>query len=192
MKTKLLIISLVLCGITNAQEDNTFKLKKNAIYAEIGGNGMLYSLNYERQIYQKNKFHFAASIGGMAFPELFNPGIIVIIPLEAKILLGKKKNFFETGLGNSFNTATYNSFQFNSSGNPKDFYYKSHYAFLRIGYRYQNPNGGFLFRIAALPYLNYKPGFIASYPNEPNFGIEGSERKNEIGFWAGASFGFTF
>jgi hypothetical protein len=70
---------------------------------------------------------------------------------------------------------------------------------LRLGYRLQMPyKGGFLFRIAALAYINYKPGYITK-PNKPNFGMDefkqgrlGDNYKNEFGVWLGLSCGFTF
>jgi hypothetical protein len=77
---------------------------KNAAYMELGGNGILYSLNYERTVFRKGIVNIQAR-GGFGFTLRK-----YCIPLGANIALGTTRKKFEAGLTitmNNFNRDTY-------------------------------------------------------------------------------------
>ena len=82
------------------EPDTTVSLKKkqlkigpkNAVYVEIGGNGMFYSLNYERTVFSKNKANIQARGGfGYALGKF-------AVPLGGNITIGFLQRKFEAGL----------------------------------------------------------------------------------------------
>jgi hypothetical protein len=86
---------------------------KNATYIEFGGNGILYSMNYERTVFRKGIVNIQARGGfGCTFKKYS-------IPLGANITLGTTRKKFEAGL-----TATMNNFN-RDSYNHIDGYYST-------------------------------------------------------------------
>ena len=146
---------------------------KNSYYFEILGNAFLYSVNFDRIVYEKEKFKIASRIGITYMPywegltEVKGPGI----PLELNFLFGKRSNLLELGLG-----ATYFYF-------TEPYWDRKKYHFLmenlRFGYRHQKEEGGFLFRIAIVP--------ISTFQIDPEFDDDGWI----IPYYAGISIGFT-
>lgn len=69
------------------------KFKKHTIYAEVLGNGVVLSANYELQLSNKPGFGIHAGIG--------LGGVKPAIPLGMTYLIkiGKQKSFIETGIG---------------------------------------------------------------------------------------------
>jgi hypothetical protein len=88
-KSFIFILALVITTQLLAQKS----FKRNTAYAEILGNGMRLSANYEYQLSSKPGFglHIGIGLGG------YNPAI----PFGVKYLidLGNKKSFVETGTG---------------------------------------------------------------------------------------------
>lgn len=170
--------------------DTTFKLKKNALYFELFGNGLFYSFNYERMFYQKNNLHFDGRMGFSVIPfadwgDEGEEAILAMFPVEVNMLIGKRKNFLETGICHTYNTQVYRVYHDIASTNEIEFTnYHRHSLSLRIGYRFQKPGGKFLFRIAALPQLIYRPGFVV-VPG-------GHFKKFEPAIWGGITFGCAF
>lgn len=124
------------------------QIKKNAAYAELGGNAGLYSVNYERLTAVGEKVRFAPRVG---FSWLGKNR--VAIPVEANVLLGKtavSKDFAELGLGTTLlNTKSHGIANFgiaDDSSNQPDKALRMLFV-LRAGYRHQKPEGGFMYRI---------------------------------------------
>jgi hypothetical protein len=93
MRTLLLLV-ILFAGITQLPAQKSFK--RTTLYGEIGGSGMLLSLNYERQLSNKPGFGLYTGIGlGRELP---------IFSIGAKYLfqLGTEKSFIETGAGFGF------------------------------------------------------------------------------------------
>lgn len=141
MKVKLLlvILSITAVHVATAQDDEVDenKVRKNAVYLELGGNGILTSVNYDRRFLFNNK-HGIILRGGVGFygedklvegsvPEeqKFQSEFRPIV--ELNYLYGSKNNFLELGIGN------------NNFMSPS----------FRVGYRLQKQNG-FLFRAGAV------------------------------------------
>jgi len=88
--------------------------QRNTIFLELGGNGGLGSINYERQLGNKLGFTFRAGLGVTAFEFEKNieqsaycifcglPKISFTIPFSLQYLLDlKNDNYLETGLGST-------------------------------------------------------------------------------------------
>jgi len=75
---------LIITGIATLTLSNAFGQDKNTVYMEMGGVGLLYSFNYERNITDK----ITARVGYSAVP-IGDDGISVnSIPIMANYLLG--------------------------------------------------------------------------------------------------------
>lgn len=151
MKKLLLLLLIVLVSVTMVAQ-KTFK--RNILYAELLGNGLFLSANYERQLSDKPGFglHIGISLGGD------KPAI----PLGVKYLfrLGKQKSFIETGIGvslaerNLWDDKNY----IQAEKNP----YKPGFI-PSVGYRHQTPYG-LMWRV------NFTPVFT-TYRNFSFFGV---------------------
>jgi hypothetical protein len=170
MKISLLFFSLAVMLPANSfsQNDNTQQLpdfKRHSVYLELLGNSKYYSVNYDYlfRIY-RNNIKLAVGAGISYFQTGYNPdgqGAITIhnyyFTPEVNFLFGGKSHYCEIG------TALMVDF----FSNETDFVPSP-----RIGYRYQPPKGGFLFRIA------YTPLFTEHLPFKY--------------YWGGVSFGYIF
>ncbi|MCW8803521.1 MAG: hypothetical protein OQK57_03910, partial [Ignavibacteriaceae bacterium] len=88
---KILLLSKILLGwfilfqCNAAGQTSTTNFKQNQLYLELGGNGLVYSLNYERLLTEN--FALRAGFG-------YTPGLILVegtfiqIPVTASYLLG--------------------------------------------------------------------------------------------------------
>lgn len=131
------------------------KIKHNSIYVELGGNSLAYSLNYDYtfSLAENTKLAVGAGLGYYTMHSYANgptpteTNLFFFTP-EANLLFGKKSHHLEMG-------ASLLLFAFPA---------------LRIGYRYQRPQGGFLFRVGFTPFV-------------PNL---------DFVPWGGISFGYTF
>lgn len=158
LKISLSIIGFILYSqITYAQ---SFE-KKNALYLEMGGNAYIYSVNYERILYQKNSMKLGARFGISVLPEKnFNHvDPIPVLPLEMLAIFGNSNHHVETGIGfTPFLTHEYYDYV-GSRDNSNSRLRLGAATSLRIGYRYQKPKGGFIARIGFMPILNLD-GFL--------------------------------
>jgi hypothetical protein len=119
------------------RKNDEAKLKKNAIYIDAGT--ILFtsqgSINYERQFYSGEQVSLYARVGYGAAAVAFGPegyGGIGAITL----LTGKKENHFEVNGGMFVGEESYDQSIFIL-------------PLLDLGYRYQKPQGGFIFRAKA-------------------------------------------
>ena len=115
----------------------------NAIYLEIAGNGDTYSLNYDRLLFQRSEFKMGlrVGIGSNLFFLPEETSTYPIVPVEAIGMVGRREKHFEFGLG----------YTRRFTDNPEllhDMY------FGRIGFRYQQPKGGLLVRVALTPFIS--------------------------------------
>jgi hypothetical protein len=141
------ILPYLLCLIIANQLLAQKPFKKNTVYAEILGNGIVLSANYEKQVGSKEGLgvHIGIGLGGN------KPAI----PLGLKYLfgLGNNKSFLETGLGITFGERDL-WIENNNQVSKKSY----NAAFIpSVGYRHHT-NYGLMWRI------NYTPVF-SSYRN---------------------------
>jgi hypothetical protein len=141
------------------------QLRPNSIYFEALGNGGLYSVNYDR-LFTDN---FGGRLGLMYLSEVdiffVAAEDILIFPATLNYFIGEKHKL-ELGAGVVFaSVSNTRAFGFKSDSDGSNIV-----GTATIGYRYQKPDGGFLFRV----------GFT------PLFGSEGIEP------WGGISLGYSF
>lgn len=120
---------------------------RNSIYAELLGNGLLYSLNYDHKLFN----HLSARIGGMYAGGLEGEALgedisLLLVPVMANYLVGNGSSRLEIGAGLSFGYASGNWAGAGelSGGGLAGFT-------STVGYRLQPTDGGFLFRIGFTP-----------------------------------------
>jgi hypothetical protein len=149
--------------------------KKNTVFLEVGGNGPLYSINYDRILIKKTNWKLAGRIGFMYFND--NRGLLEnsenkqsSIPIELSFLKGKSNHNLELGLGITPLSKGY----LDKAG--KD--YTRVATSGRIGYRYQKSNGGLFFKAGFTPITFFKKDFNSVNPKY-------------VYPWAGLALGYT-
>lgn len=135
---------------------------KNAVYAELAGNALIYSVNYDRRFGQNFTGRLGvmrAGVGGVSFTN---------IPIMGNYLVGSGNHRFELGIGPqifivSIDVGNDSGFGFEEDGTAFG-------GTATIGYRYQPTDGGFVFRVGLTPSFS-SAGFLP---------------------WAGLSLGYAF
>ena len=143
--TLCLLTFLLPCSLFAQEFTQNFKAL-SAFYVEVGGNSDAYSFNYDRVLYQREKFKTAARIGlgtNLFFLE-DEKALYPVIPLEVTAMVGNRRKHFEGGLG----------YTRRLTDNPE--LLQSMY-FARLGLRYQVPRGGLLVRVAFTPFISPDP-----------------------------------
>lgn len=135
---------------------------KNAAYLEIAGNGLLYTVNYDRYFTPE----ITGRIGAMRFEN--SDVSLTAIPLTGNYLVGSSSSKLELGIGPQLLIIDIDEQREEFAGLDEDATTIAGTA--TIGYRYQPMDGGFVFRI----------GFT------PSFSQSG------LGLWGGLSLGYSF
>jgi hypothetical protein len=142
---KLLVFFLSILAINQLVAQKPFK--KNTLYVELAGNGLVLSANYERQLGNKPGLGLYIGMGlGNYKP---------VIPLGVKYLIdfGNHKSFLEAGAGITLaEREIWDEFPVHDNKNP----YKAGFI-PSLGYRHQTRHGLML-------RLNYTP-FFTEYRN---------------------------
>jgi hypothetical protein len=88
---KLIFFTIIILVVNQLPAQKTFK--RNTLYTELAGNGMVISANWERQLGTKPGlgFHIGVGLGGV------KPNIPV--GLKYLVDLGNHKSYFESGIG---------------------------------------------------------------------------------------------
>ena len=129
--------------------------QNNTIYFELLGNGLVYSLNYDRMV--TDKISVRAGYGGLTVSQVSStPGVlfedikITLIPVLANYLRGEGSHKLEVGGGIVLITVDY-------TGSMEDLDFKigaEGSVFTgNVGYRYQKPEGGFFFKASLCPFF---------------------------------------
>jgi hypothetical protein len=168
-RTTLALAALtVLATGTAAAQDTTpaaaGPVAKNTFYVELLGNAAVYSLNYERFFTPK----LGVRVGGMFLRGETDEGdeaTVGLFPVMATYLLGEGNSHFETGLGIGIVTASADIEEVD-----EEFSGSAVYGTATLGYRYQKPTGGVIFRV----------GFTPAYAD------------GNLIPWVGASVGYAF
>ena len=133
----------------------------NTLYAELGGSaGFVYNVGYDRLLYTNGRNKLAVAAGFQYLPTGQSIPVHVSFSPQISYLLGRL-NHLELGVGTIHSTGERNSTA----------------ATLRIGYRYQRPDGGTFFKIGFTPIL---------------FGVEIFGETLPVFPWGGFAFGWTF
>lgn len=181
--------------------------RRNTIYAELGGQALAYSINYDRlyRVNKKVKNSFSAGLEIIDFSWKYYSTILT--PFSYNFLFGKKRDYLELGIGlTSLFNRHYNDPWEYYPYEPLHAYRTSIYLFTspKIGWRFQPNRGGLFFRAAFSPVIHilsydsprkYKN---ATHYNEPAayyFFEDWQDIPWSTGPvlpWAGISFGYTF
>ena len=162
-KIKYVLMSIYLfCAMSVfAQEGKSY----NSVYCELGGNGLYYSINYERLIL-KSKIANYGLRGGIAFFTINTNRDLLSFPFEFNIIFGQNKSHIEFAPGYTL-----------IHEHQVDEKNWGSILFLRLGYRYQKGSGGFVFRAGFTPYTD----FLIDYWDTP-----------QLSLWFGISAGYSF
>lgn len=157
-------------------------LAKNAIYAELGGNGGFYTVNYERFLTEDvsiraGLMYMSISVSaGSGSSMASSSGTWITVPLLAEYT-GIRAGAHALNLGGgmdfmyfSGNASTFDATASSSGILPA--------ATADIGYRYSKPSGGFIFKLTYTPMV-----FVTA---------ETVSFKDKIQHWGGMSFGWRF
>lgn len=79
--------------------------KDRSIYLELAGNGGIGSVNYEADLFTKEKKHLCWRAGLSGFPIDKNNGFAFVIPLSANFIYGRDHQL-ELGIGQSLTVTT--------------------------------------------------------------------------------------
>jgi hypothetical protein len=178
MKSTTYFITIVLLLMTiniNAQNHS------NLLYGEIGGNGLFYSINYER-VLSKN---FRAKVG-LSYLHIIEKGTnynhdIITFPITASYLypIGKKGHIIEAGLGVMFLISRGNIVEYRATTD----------LFPNItsilAYRYEKPTSRFSFKVGLTPFFGMKSLTEKS-------GTAFSPLGNQFQLWGGIGIGYKF
>ena len=164
----LLCISIIGFGQTFAQSrTNTI----SSFYLEVGGAAGLWSLNYDRELWEINeKFRLNGRAGLGIYSEFNGAGFPdVIIPISNMVLFGEGTHRVEAGGG-----ITYYNWTLRDALKPDGFSRRSDLlGNLILGYRFQKSDGRLMFRVSYTP-------IIINDSNKP------------FEHWAGGSIGYAF
>ncbi len=142
-----------------AQKETETFTARNSVYLELAGNAGRYAFNYGRLIYQKGAFMVIGSVGFSLWQDRYRvEGSTIwypVLPLEFSALIGRRKHHLEFGLG----ITPYLLPEINFSSVSGTFVQTKGPNFvrtivpIRVGYRYQKPEGGFFFRVGYTPFF---------------------------------------
>lgn len=141
-------------------------LKRNYVFFELGGNGLNYSLNYERILLSKNKNQFSMRAGFALYKDPKTEFTFPLLVNYIRSVSNNRKHNIEFGIGTTLNSD-----------------YSLHDEFIikplisgQIGYKYIKNN--FLFRVNCTPLIEVDNG--RAYL----LGL--------FGVWGGISIGYSF
>jgi hypothetical protein len=122
-------------------------MQKNTFFLELGGNGMFYSLNYDRIFFERFTWKLSGRIGAMYLPGLGDKNRHMIgLPIEVSYLRGRNNHHLEIGLGF---TSVYDTYPL-SRYQVKDLLLM---GVAWIGYRHQKREGGMFYKVGFTPLL---------------------------------------
>ena len=139
-------------GYAQEVSEDTLQTARNSLYVELGGNGGLYTINYDRILHRGEWFHTSARAG--VYYNWWGGGRLGI-PLEVNGLFGRKEHFLEMGVSfvysHGFEPVVHKADPAVPSSEDIYHNFADLRAIGRLGYRYQKPEGGLFFRAAYTP-----------------------------------------
>lgn len=144
---------------------------KNTAQLELLGHGILYSVNYERNLLNYNHFKTSFQAGVSFYPAPIDIRSRLWVPISFNQLFSLKQHHLELGLG-----FVLTQFQNYADGDGKLFYKDSFDPLMsaKIGYRYQKPDGRMHYKLLFTPLLEQQYGQYDFHP------------------WGGITIGYNF
>ena len=141
-----LLLILLMAGAPQSALGQAPVTARNAFYLELLGNGFLYSLNYDRlltdQISGRVGFMFLGAASDTSAAAL------AAAPIMVNYLVGQGNSHFEAGIG-----VTLLSGGIENVEDFEDEDFNGAIGTATLGYRYQRPAGGFVFRVGLTPFF---------------------------------------
>jgi len=146
-----IFLLILLCSLSFGQHpeinqnSNSRKFKyRNSFETELFGHGLFYSIDYERLVFNTDKYKTLGQVGFAYYPK--KAGIIPLwIPLSINQLISINSHHIEAGIGQVLIN--------DEMPDGKDYF--RFFGSFKIGYRYQNPAGRILLKIAFTPVIDY-------------------------------------
>jgi hypothetical protein len=137
-----------------AKTDYRFQ-NRNSVQLELGGHGLIYSLNYERNLLNFNHFKTSVQIGFAFYPKPIDLRSRLWVPISFNQLFSYKQHHLELGIGMVI--TEYQNYSFGDGMR----YEKDLQPLLagKIGYRYQKPAGRMQYKLLFTPILDKEKNF---------------------------------
>ncbi len=136
---------LLLTATLSLAQSPVEPVRRNTFFLELGGNGMFYSLNYDRILLSRDTWKLSGRVGALYVPSFkADNRHMTGVPLEISYLRGRGKHFLEVGLGL---TGLYDTYPLSETRIRE----LAVMGTARIGYRYQKPEGGLFFKTGFTP-----------------------------------------
>ncbi len=151
MKKNLIVLFLSLFSISamSQQASKGSFQNKNSFQFELGGHGLIYSLNYERILLNGHKFKTASQIGISYYPP--SAGMRDIwLPICINEIYSFGSHHIEGGIGYVIIRESTRDMEDNL-----DEWFWSGVFTGRIGYRYQKPDGRLILRAGFTPFMEH-------------------------------------
>ena len=210
----LMLICLGIIPAIRAQENalNIPERKLNTVYLEAFGQGLYYSINYDRLLMAKHRFPASVSAGVTVLPISYLS--VIATPVSFNGLIGKGSHHLELGIGLTpmylrEKDVTVGHSVSDAQGNvietvEYEAYSNNFFLYLtpRIGYRFQRPRGGFFGKLTFTPPIglishwgvmkHHETGEPRGFGGRTNYFREAAFFGTPVMPWAGISFGWTF
>lgn len=151
--TRRLWLSWLVCALLTkplmAQVSTEAFQAKNTIFAELGGKGALYSINYDRIICQGPKLFWSLRVGTMYIPESSVFGSSLFLPIGLNAFTGKGNHHLEFSIGETLRIFP----GYKTDDQKVRWKFDYPFTFIGVGYRYQKPAGGLYVSATLLPSL---------------------------------------
>ena len=126
--------------------EETAPTARNAFYIELLGNGLLYSVNYDRLFADQISGRVGLMVIGAANDS--SAAAVIAAPIMANYLFGRGNSHFEAGVGITLMTGAVENVE-----EIEDEGFSGAVGTATLGYRYQRPDGGFIFRAGLTPFF---------------------------------------
>jgi hypothetical protein len=126
--------------------EETAPTARNAFYIELLGNGLLYSVNYDRLFADQISGRVGLMVIGAANDS--SAAAVIAAPIMANYLFGRGNSHFEAGIGVTVMTGAVENVE-----GIEDEGFSGAVGTATLGYRYQRPGGGFVFRAGLTPFF---------------------------------------
>jgi len=165
-KTIKSFLVLLLLTPTHIMLSQTIEQSKNSMFLELGGQAILYSLNYDRMMSPQLGFKLGISYAiHNTDPENEH---YIFLPISANFFKGKTSHKLEVGLGITPTFEKTTGLTGIYLGDGKWQYEDRTNIILLIsfflGYRYQPNKGGFCFRAGLNPLIDFRKNDSQIYP----------------------------
>ena len=153
-------IYTVSAQVSIKQNNGNRFLYKNEVALELGGHGLIYSINYERNFINTKRFKTSIQAGFSLYPSSLDLVSNFWLPISINQLISFSQHHIETGIGMVFTQegGYYGDYIGGMSKNLHP------YLSAKIGYRYQKPNGRMTYKLLFTPLWERQYDFTEFHP----------------------------